>query len=85
MHRILSIVLLSAALGPGASAHYASHQIVWRSGETFHVAACPDELVAGMAQCHAHIVTNCLGVHLVNRYRYARIRGAANPKLVLAG
>ena len=89
MNRILSVVLISAAMALGlaadASAQYVSHQFVWRSGETFHVAACPDVLVAGMAQCHAHIVTNSLGVHLVNRYRYARVRGAANAKLVPAG
>jgi len=93
MNRFLSLALASAALAlgfgsaAGAFTPFAGTPmpLVQRSGATFHVAACIDQGVPGIAHCHAHIVTDAAGVHLQNRYRSARSKPGAPTKLVPAG
>ncbi|HEX7760293.1 MAG TPA: S53 family peptidase [Caulobacteraceae bacterium] len=63
MLRMISTALISAAmaLGAGASALAQNVVAVERSGNTFHVAACPGRAGAGTARCHAHLVTDRTG------------------------
>ena len=51
---------LLVAIFFGASAG-ASAQLVFRSGNIFHVQACPGPVARGFARCHAHIVSDSLG------------------------
>jgi subtilase family serine protease len=84
MKKLAWIVLSSAAIAFGAGAG-ASAQVVGLSGFTFHVSACPGPHSAGAALCHAHIVTDASGAHLVNRFGYARAQGALTPKMLPQG
>jgi subtilase family serine protease len=82
MTRLGSIATLSAAIAfaMAAAASAAAAPImpiraaspIWRSGSTYHVSACPGPAPAGAAICHAHIVTDGVGQHLVNRFGYTR-------------
>jgi subtilase family serine protease len=63
MFRFASVAGFAAALAIGGAA---SAQ-VFVSGKVFHVRACP-EVARGMARCHAHIVSDARGSHLLNRF-----------------
>ena len=67
MTRFLSLLLLTTAIAFGWSAA-ASAQTVERSGNVFHVAVCSHAVPAGMARCHAHVVTDSGGRRLINRF-----------------
>lgn len=68
MNRFASAALIAAALiaawGSSASAQVA--RVRW-TGRLYHVEACPQS-PAGMARCHAHVVSDGSGRHLVNRF-----------------
>jgi subtilase family serine protease len=57
MPRIAAGLLVSAAVIFGSSS-LALSQEVHRSGNTYHVQACPGPDRPGVARCHAHIVTD---------------------------
>jgi subtilase family serine protease len=59
MRRVLSTTFLTASMVLGTYA-IAGAQGVENSHGTYHVRACSD-VVAGMARCHAHIVTDSAG------------------------
>jgi subtilase family serine protease len=63
MTRLLSAALAAAALiiGGASAASAQSLNGVERSGNTFHARACPKINVAGVAACHAHVVTDARG------------------------
>jgi subtilase family serine protease len=66
MNRVLIAGLLSALAGFGlSSAAEAQAPRVERSGNTFHVAVCP-QAVGLFARCHAHVVTDAKGQPLVS-------------------
>ena len=71
MHRSLSAGLLSAGMVL-AGVSGASARVVERSGDTYHVAVCP-QVARERARCHAHVVTDSSGAALVN--------GWARPKM----
>jgi subtilase family serine protease len=60
MHRLLSTALLAVGLTAGAMS-VAAAEPVERSGNVFHVAVCSRFVPAGMARCHAHVVTDKAG------------------------
>jgi subtilase family serine protease len=63
MSRILSAALVAAALtfGGATVASAQSATGLERSGNTFHMRVCPETHIAGMAACHAHVVTDSRG------------------------
>src|SRR5581483_11036088 len=63
----------------------ASAQTVFQSGDIFHVAACNEALQLGMARCHAHIVTDRAGNHLIDRFVPNRFERHATSNAVPAG
>lgn len=66
MNRLLMAGLMSALAGLGlSSAANAQGLRVERSGNTFHVAVCP-QTVGLFARCHAHVVTDAKGQPLVH-------------------
>ncbi len=84
MVRFGRIMLLAGAFAlAGGTA--ASAQIVQRSGNVFHVAACSTLIPAGWARCHAHIVTDNAGNHLANSFVANRVERHAKANLVPAG
>ena len=60
MHRLLSVGLLCASMSLAWSSG-ASAQFIERSGNVFHMRACPGPDIRGTARCHAHIVTDIRG------------------------
>jgi subtilase family serine protease len=85
MRQLASIVLSGVvALGLGAGA-IAQSPRVHRSGATFDVSICADAPAPGFARCHAHVVTDNVGHHLLNRYMMRRMRGSVTPKALPAG
>jgi subtilase family serine protease len=69
---VLSAALISAALlfGGASAVSAAPAHVVHRSGNTFHVDACPAPAAPGTARCHAHVVTDSTGhaiTHAVTR------------------
>jgi len=71
MARLSWPVLLAATL-LGSAASAASNQPVFVSGNVFHVQACAAVNAPGYARCHAHIVTDSTGAHLLNRFAQNR-------------
>jgi subtilase family serine protease len=65
MFRFASVVGFAAALALGGAV---SAQSIFVSGNVFHVKACPGTAAPGMARCHAHIVSDSRGSHLLNRF-----------------
>lgn len=89
MNRVLMAGLVSALVGFGlSSAADAQAPRVERSGNTYHVAVCP-QAVGLFARCHAHMVTDAKGNPLVsppgtiNGYTPADLRDAY--KITLTG
>ena len=66
MSRILSVILLLTATIAGATS-VAAAPPVERSGKVFHVPACPGSQAAGMAHCHARIVSDANGNQIVRQ------------------
>jgi subtilase family serine protease len=59
MRRLIPAFIL--LIGIAMSASTASAQAVQLSGRTFHRQACPGPSAAGMARCHAHLITDRAG------------------------
>ena len=73
MIRCASVAALGAAIALVGAASASTAQVVERSGHSFHVRVCGGPTVAGVARCHAHIVTDSVGRPLS---MIARTRGA---------
>ena len=61
MNKLVWRTLLGGALALGvaqAASAQSATALVQRSGNAFHVAACPGPAAAGNARCHAHIVSD---------------------------
>src|SRR5260221_10110462 len=63
MQRILSAAACAAAVAFGlatvaSSQPFQTRPVVERSGNVFHRQACAGPAIAGVARCHAHIVTD---------------------------
>jgi subtilase family serine protease len=70
MHRIVWKALLAGVMALGMSSAASSQSMVGmvqRSGNVYHVAACPGPTPPGTARCHAHIVTDIQGNPFVSR------------------
>jgi subtilase family serine protease len=65
MKRFASVALLSAAFALGAASFAAAGTTIFQSHGVYHVEACAGPSRAGYARCHAHIVTDYRGNHLV--------------------
>jgi len=78
------MALLSAAIALSGAASV-SAQTVQRSGNVFHVEACAGPAAPGTARCHAHIVTDSRGVHLLNRFAPNRFERHIRTNTVPAG
>jgi hypothetical protein len=63
MKRLIAAAAISAlfTLGGASIALGQSERAIERSGNTFHVKACPEHGQPGVARCHAHIVTDANG------------------------
>ena len=83
MARLASVVALAAAIALGGAAG-ASAQSIFISGNVFHVQACP-ATAPGMARCHAHIVSDSRGNHLLNRFMANRTEPHAKTAVVPQG
>src|SRR5580700_3660427 len=74
---------LAAGLAVSLVGSAASAQSVFISGNVFHVKACPGMAAPGTARCHAHIVSDARGSHLLNRFMPNRFvpnrRGGGTP------
>ena len=64
MYRILSVGVLTAGIA-FAGASLAAPQTVQRSGNTYHVAACPGPVAPRTARCFARVVTDSAGNEIV--------------------
>lgn len=66
MSRFWAVALTSVALAlsGGSLANAQAAQAVERSGNVFHVAACPGPAAPGTARCHAHVVTDRSGAFI---------------------
>ncbi len=84
MNRFVMSGLLSAAIALSGGT-LASAQTVHRSGNVFHVEACAGPAAPGTARCHAHIVTDARGNHLLNRFMANRFERNAKTNVVPAG
>jgi subtilase family serine protease len=71
MRRLIHMVVIAAAFAAGA----VQAQVVERSGNTFHKAACPGSQGPRNARCHAHIVTDRAGNPIANAMRNATPAG----------
>ncbi|MDR3512841.1 MAG: S53 family peptidase [Caulobacteraceae bacterium] len=66
MKRLASIAAWAAAIALGVAGVASAQAVtVFRSGRVFHVQACAAGIAAGTARCHAHIVTDSRGNHIV--------------------
>jgi subtilase family serine protease len=78
MFRFALAAGLSTVLAISAVASVSMAQVVERSGRSFHVQACAAPNVAGMARCHAHIVTDSTGRLLPMLARFRGVRPSAS-------
>ena len=67
MSRLVSMAMLATALAFGGGPVALAQNVEW-SGRVYHVRVCPGPSVPGSARCHAHIVTDRGGNHLVNLF-----------------
>ena len=75
MSRLISVLLLLMSVVAGG-AGVAAAPTVERSGNVYHRAVCPGSQAAGMAHCHAHVVTDASGNPITrNVTRYATPSG----------
>ena len=77
MSRLASVLMGLAVAAAGSTA---MAQTVRVSSGVYHVQACFEPAAPGIARCHAHIVSDAHGVHLLNRFKQGPVRaGAAAP------
>ena len=85
MYRLVSAVLLSAAVAlGGASAASAHPHRLEVSGNTFHTRVC-DDPAPGEAQCHSHVVTDNQGSPLTDHSREGRPMAGVTPNATPSG
>jgi subtilase family serine protease len=77
---------IAAALGAAAAlcASASAQAQVFASGAVFHVRAC-GEAPAGVARCHAHMVSDARGSLLANRFKPNRTEPRARSNVVPQG